>query len=182
MVYWINDADEIVFVGGGWDDFARKNGAPDLSSDHIIGKYFWDFIGGAAKHLYRQIVANVRRGRPARIEYRNDSTTQDIHKELLISTVRDKFIQFETSTIRSLDRPYRDHGASPVISDIITSCSWCGRVKIGKSIWADADRAVNILSLFNNRPHLSISGGMCDQCYARITATRSKTELVVLTR
>jgi hypothetical protein len=75
--YTIDPDDRISGVGGAWSEFARRNEAPELEPEAVVGRHIWDFIQGKeVQRLYQDVMHQVRhRGKQVEIPARCDSPT-----------------------------------------------------------------------------------------------------------
>ncbi len=70
VLYRINPADEPTWVGGGWDDFAHRNTAPELAGRQVLGRW-WEFVSDTqTRALDRAVIARVRAGTPVEFPLR----------------------------------------------------------------------------------------------------------------
>ena len=77
ITYTIDAQDRISALGGAWSEFARRNDAPELEPESVVGRRIWDFIRGKqVQRLYEDAMHLVRhRGKQLEIPARCDSPT-----------------------------------------------------------------------------------------------------------
>ncbi|HEY6554556.1 MAG TPA: sensor histidine kinase, partial [Vicinamibacteria bacterium] len=75
---WLDAADTIIAVDEAWLDFARANGAPELTREAVVGRPLRPFIAGAETgELATLLVATARRGGAALVvPFRCDSVDE----------------------------------------------------------------------------------------------------------
>lgn len=93
-VAWLTDLEGTIIAVGqrGWATFAADNGAPNLTSQAVIGgSLFASIQGSAVQAAYRRLHAAVSTGRRAQVvfEYRCDSPIAERHMRMAISGVSD---------------------------------------------------------------------------------------------
>jgi hypothetical protein len=171
ITYQIDDSHRIVMVGGDWDEFAESNKAPELVGNSVIGRYLWDFIGDPTTcELYRDLITLARRGKMSQFRIRCDGPDITRLITLRIRAVDDHRVEFVTDLLRSETRDARsllDRDATRN-GDLLHSCSWCSRIRVGNTEWIDLDAAIERLNLFHaaDLPHLS--HGLCQSCDEQI--------------
>ena len=75
LAYRVDANARITFVNDCWDDFARDNGAPELTGAAVIGRLMSEFISGAETwHLYGLLTRHAQRvSRPFSLRFRCDA-------------------------------------------------------------------------------------------------------------
>ncbi len=172
-VYRIDRDDLIVFVDSAWDRFAIRNEAPELESKKVIGRKLWDLVDDeVTRHVYQQMLAEVRNGRSISFDFRCDSPNRRRFLEMKITPFADRGVQFETVTKLVEERSSQDlYRRSPRFTGgMVVTCSWCKKVKTSENVWHEVEQAVQMLKLFDLSPAPQISHGMCEICYGEITA------------
>lgn len=169
--YRIDAADEIVAVSGDWDRFARENGAPpELLSDRILHRRFWDFVSGdTLGHIYARMLAKVRTGESLVFSFRCDSPERRRFLTLRMNpTNGDGGVEFLTETVCTEEREsqplFSTH--APKVGSFVVACSWCNKIKTSATVWREVEDAVVELGLFENDVVPPLSHGMCETCYA----------------
>jgi hypothetical protein len=168
IVYRLNGRDELVYVNDEWVDFAVANDAPDLLSEQVVGRPFWDFIGDQTTvYLYREILLQVRAGRPASFTFRCDAPERRRLMGMTIAVRDGGEVQFETRTLREDERPRQellDRYATRA-GGMLRMCSWCKRVDIDGARWGEIEEAVTALRLFERETLPPLTHGMCEACF-----------------
>lgn len=166
--YSIDAADDIVAIGDGWNDFAIKNGSPELIEGNILHRSFWDFVSGEAlQHVYRRIMERVRAGDIQTFSFRCDSPELRRYLSLRMELTSGGGIEFTTETICTETREFQKiFDAKTKRNDaLVVVCSWCIRIRTPSQIWQEAEEAVRTLSLFEIDCLPAVSHGICDECY-----------------
>lgn len=176
--YSINASDEIVAVDGDWDNFALENDSPpELLSENILHRSFWDFISGdALQHVYRRLFAKVRAGETLEFSFRCDSPSLRRFMKLTMTPAADSGIEFVTETSRIEEREFQNvfHVNARRADEIVVACSWCKRLRTHDNVWHEPEDAIHALALFETVTIPSLSHGMCEECYETMMDGRSK--------
>ena len=177
VAYQLDAQDRITFVSPEWVEFAARNGAPDLTPPHVLGRLIWGFIAGAdVKRLYQQLFHHVRGSCcEVVIPLRIDAPGVRRFGELSVSPLADDELDIEVRVLRTEARP-----ALPVLSpDIkrssrwLTICSWCMRVRVDVKLWVELDDPLGRSGLVSGiTPHLTYS--TCPDCAAKLEALASE--------
>lgn len=172
-LYRIDGDDLIAHADPAWNRFAISNEAPELEAVKVIGRSLWDFVSDeVTRHVYQQMLAEVRKGRSINFDFRCDSPDRRRFLEMRMTPFADHGVQFETVTNhieeRSSQNLYRRPAES--IDELVVTCSWCNKIKITENVWHEVEQAAQILKLFDLNPSPQISHGMCEGCYEAMTA------------
>lgn len=175
--YRINSEDRIVSVDAAWDKYAVSNEAPELEGTNVIERKLWEFVADEmTRHIYQQMLVEVRRGRTMAFDFRCDSPDTRRFLEMRMTPLPDDGVQFETLTKlveeRSSQELYRR--SSEYIDELVITCSWCKKIKTAENVWHEVEQAIQILQLFDLDPAPHLSHGMCEECYATMTAKLSR--------
>lgn len=173
IIYRTNGDDLIVFVDDSWDQFAISNEAPELEAVKVIGRSLWDFVSDElTRDIYRQLLLDVRKGRSLTFDFRCDSPDRRRFLEMRMTPFADDGVQFETLTTHIEDRLPQElyRRTSAFIGEIVIACSWCKKIETAENVWHEVEQAVQILHLFDLRPGLQLSHGMCKACYDEMTS------------
>jgi hypothetical protein len=101
IIYRINDWDQICYVNPAYDTFAGANDGATSASGAVLERSLWDFISDpTTRHLYREMLGRVRRGRPVRIRFRCDSPTHRRLMEMDIDAGANDMVEFRVRTIQ----------------------------------------------------------------------------------
>ena len=171
--YTLNDADEIVEVNDDWDVFATANGAPHLAAGQVLGRSLWDFVtDDTTRLLYRDVLARVRRDRAVRFTFRCDAPDCRRQLEMEVSAAPRGGATFCVRTVAEETRPPQAllDPAHPRSGQLLRACGWCKKVDLGGR-WAEVEQAVDVLGLFHHAALPQVTHGICDDCFASMTAT-----------
>lgn len=170
--YTLNDRDQIVAVNDGWDAFATANGAAHLAAGQVLGRSLWDFVtDGTTRLLYRDVLARVRRDRAVRFTFRCDAPDCRRHLEMEVSGAPEGGTTFRVRTLAEEPRPRQPllDPTRPRSGALLRACGWCKRFDLGGR-WAEVEEAVEALDLFHHAELPPVTHGICDHCFARMTA------------
>lgn len=167
-VYFVTTSYTIHSIGGDWDTFARENGAPDLTADHVVNRQLWDFISGTTvKHLYHAILTKVfKSGKPITIPYRCDSPNwRRVMKLRVMRSSRD-LCELISSTIAIEPRPEVEILNSHIErSDFwLPICSWCKKIAVDEYRWVEAEDAEQELMANGCFPYPMLVHDGCPDC------------------
>ena len=119
-------------------------------------------------HLYEKLINRSRQQQKAiRFPFRCDAPDRRRFMEMEIYPLDKNATGFKSCIVREEMR-------EPVLlldiesdksDEILVICSWCKKVKIDESNWAEAERAIEALELFNVPLLPQLSHGMCSSCY-----------------
>lgn len=178
--YRIDAADRIVAVSDNWLDFARRNGAPHLTPDAVLGRSLWGFIADQETvDLSRMIFNRVRaRTVPAVLPFRCNSPRRRRDLEMSVRPIDDHGLEIQTKIVREHAGDYVPllDPAAPRSNDIVKACSWCNRIELPEHGWVDVDAAVRRLALFAGPLTPRISHGICPDCAERTRAALNQTQ------
>ena len=171
--YRIDRDHTIVSVTDDWDEFAIENGAPELAGGKILGRSLWDFITDPTTRLiYRQLIYQAFDGHSTKFDIRCDGPDTRRCAQMSIFPPDDGNVEFEMLTIklqkRSPQELLRAGNCSP--RGLITSCSWCNRIKTARDEWHEIEDAVIKLHFFELECMPSLTHGICPDCSDRMTA------------
>jgi len=101
LTYRLDADDRIVDIRGPWDEFARANGAPELTRDRVLEHSLFGYVGDATTiEIYRQILARVRRtGEPATVAFRCDGAAQVREMALEVKALSGAEIELESRVV-----------------------------------------------------------------------------------
>ncbi len=163
----------IVSVAGNWNTFAVENEGPELAGDTVIGRRLWEFIADpSTREIYRQLVDRAFEGRPVEFDIRCDAPDTRRCAQVSISRSDDGNVEFEIMTIkvepRTTQELLRRGNSSP--TGLITSCSWCNRIKTARDEWKEIEDAINKLHFFELECIPTLTHGTCPDCSKLMTA------------
>jgi hypothetical protein len=172
MIYRVNRQDELIYMNEVWVQFALANDAPDLLPKHVLNRSLWQFITGeTTRHLYREILQNVRAGRPMSFPFRCDAPASKRSMEMTILGRADGEVQFETRILQAQERPHQallDRNARRA-EDLLRICAWCKRLDTGGGQWAELEDAIATLQMFEQSTLPLLTHGMCKPCFEAMT-------------
>lgn len=178
IVYRIDAADRLTFVGAGWDDFALANNGAGATGESVLGRPLWDFISDVTTaEIYRQVLARIRTGRAMRFEFRCDSPECRRLLEMKIQLVDDTgAVEFRSTTLEEHEREQpsvqsaQADGAGPEDEPgLIRVCGWCNRLDAAGE-WVEVEEALPRLRLLEYPDGRMLTHGICEDCLVKMTA------------
>ena len=171
LAYRIDRSDVITAVNDAWEPFAQANDASHLAN--VLGQSVWDHVSDdTTRQVYRDLIAGVRRGRTVTFTYRCDAPGLRRFMRMTMLPEPDGAVGFDSIVERAEPRAPVPLLAPPDDrpgSDVLRMCSWCKRVHLDEA-WREVEVAVERLGLFHGGPMPGLTHGMCEACYARVTA------------
>ena len=141
IAYLLDNDNNILEVGGPWDEFANENGGENTTTEAVLGQTIWKFIEGDITRLWLKSAFQHARLKANPIErpYRCDSP--DIKRFMLmrITPRTDGALRIEHTLIREEKREKPVHiktGNADSIYKVRARCSFCGRVK-DNELWEE---------------------------------------------
>ena len=171
IVYRVDDSDRIIFVNDEWDIFAAANEGDAILSSRVLGCPLWDFIEDATtRHIYRLLMSRTRSGHPLQFPFRCDSQFLRRLLEMNLTRLPEGTVEFCTRTIQTEahDTAGLLHSGAHDPEEMLRMCSWCKRV-FADDYWWEIEEAVGCLPILRDRLPPSITHGMCDRCYAKMS-------------
>ncbi len=167
-VHYRLDANDVVAdVGGAFVDFARANGAPELTPELVLGRSVWDFVAGEeTRALYRILYERVRRdGSSLRIPFRCDSPDRFRFMELALTPAAAGAIDCDAVLLREQARPHLRllDGLLPRSRTRLPMCSLCKRIFVFGE-WSLPEAAVARLEMFDDASPPQLDYATCNQC------------------
>ncbi|MCB0192433.1 MAG: hypothetical protein KDJ65_10860 [Anaerolineae bacterium] len=147
VVYWLNQADEIVDVNDEWDNFALDNDGNEVVRDKVIGKPLFNFIVGESTRMF---VDNLLRRARLRYQethkfYRCDSPDVKRFMEMRIVPEDRDLLRLEHTIIRrEVMTPPVYYQYSPTIKHPYRRCSICNKV-LHQSVWCEGSDLIRAL-------------------------------------
>ncbi len=170
--YEVDAGGRISSVSGGWEDFARANGAPHLAGGAVLGRPLLGFVTEpTTAHLYARILDRVRRGARVVLPFRCDGPSVRRSMELVLSPLPGGAVRFEASLLAAEARPPVPllDLAVPRDDGLVKMCAWCRRMPLGEA-WVEVEVGVAALRLFETAAVPRISHGICPDCVRAVTA------------
>ena len=101
LAYRVDANARITFVNDRWDDFARDNGAPELTGAAVIGRLMSEFISGAETwHLFGLLTRHAQRvSRPFTLRFRCDAPHAQRFMQMRIAALNDGQIEFHSNAL-----------------------------------------------------------------------------------
>lgn len=171
IVYRVNAKDEIDFISEDWDRFAAANGGESIFSEKVLHRPIWDFITDlSTQDIYRTLMQKARAGRPIQFTFRCDAPWRRRFLEMTILGKGGGAVEFRTRTLMEQERPAQVLLDADVdrTDELLRSCSWCKKFLVGNE-WVEVEEAIQRLRLFQRRRLPSITHGICDACYDRMS-------------
>jgi hypothetical protein len=174
-IYRIDKSDNIIYLSDNWSDFALANDAATICVPQLIlGKSLWSFIADfETRHIYGLMLTRVRETlEPAVIPINCDSPELKRVFQISMTAMNDGAVEFSSTLVEISQRQYIKILDRSVIrsEDIVKICSFCKKIAVSDSEWAETSEAIKILNLFGNITMPLLSHGVCPSCYASITA------------
>lgn len=173
--YRVNAADQIVWVDELWLAFAAENGAPQLTTQWVLGRCLWDFVEGEEpRRLFEDIHARVRESKKTFVfTFRCDSPTLQRQMQLKISPGEQDDLQYESVLLRVV--PQRSLAVfdprQPRTDATLTICSCCKRALLEPLGWLEAKEISERLRLFESRRLPQLCHSICPSCAAAMSGS-----------
>jgi hypothetical protein len=141
----LDAADTVIAVDEAWLDFARANGAPELTREAVVGRALRPFIAGTeAGDLAALLMATARRGGAALVvPFRCDSVDERRFMTMTLEAEPGGVVHVCCRLDRAETRaavPLLDRHA-PRSDELVVVCSWCRRVRRGDA-WRDVETSI----------------------------------------
>jgi hypothetical protein len=167
--YQIDKDNRLTFVNEKWSVFAADNMAAHLTKTFVINKSIFAFISDkTSRHLYKMFVEQVRKDQVIlRFPFRCDAPDRRRFMEMEMSPSINRAICFRSCILKEeLREPVALLYAGVTRSNkLVKICSWCKKVELDHSEWAEVEDAVARLGLFNEDELPSLTHGMCPSCH-----------------
>lgn len=171
IVYHIDDQNRIVHVSDHWQSFADENAACTLTEDAVLNRSIFDFLSDQkVKHLYKMLIDRARNEKVRiRLPFRCDSPNKRRYMAMEVYPLDNGMIVMKSYTLKEETREPVALLDSELqrISDFITICSWCKRVRDNKEHWLEVEDAVEQMGMFDESALPQLSHGMCNDCYEK---------------
>lgn len=168
VVYEIDVNDRIVDHDGGWERFARENGAPALA-DPIDPPVLWDSIADeTTRLLWRALVDHVRTaGTPLQVGYRCDAPHTRRWFEARLTLHADERVRFDARLVREEPREPVLDGRLPIDHDrLVRMCSWCARFACDDD-WCEIEDALRHERWLEMGTQPLVTHTICPTCFDR---------------
>lgn len=168
FVYDVDPQDRIVFVNPRWVEFARENGAEDLTETEVLGHPLERFIANPeVQHLYGLLMDKARVTQaPLQVPFRCDSPGCRRFLEMEMTPLDQGSLRFVNRVVKLEFRdsvPLLDAGEERS-EEFLSICSWCKKVKVAESRWLEVEEAVERLDLFAREKLPQLTHGICQEC------------------
>lgn len=165
--YQIDAEDNIIFLGGSWDAFAKANGGIGLRYNAPRGKSLWTFINGqSTRFIYYTLINQVRAtNKPIHFPFRSDGQNTRRYMEMEIAPGENGSIWFRTTHIKET-APDPSESKSNVDGQNegpYRMCSWCNLILIGEN-WLTIEDALWFQGLMDGPEVPPLSHGICSDC------------------
>ena len=166
--YEIDARDRIVAVGGDWEVFARRNGAPELTGEAVVGALWSDFVTDPeTRRLYATIFDRVRKNDTELIlPFRCDSPDRFRFMRLVVSPGVGGSPSCLGLLEREQERPFYSilDKAFPRSDRSLPICSLCRRIEVAPKEWLEVEDAVARLDLFDSARLPRLDEHVCPRC------------------
>jgi len=167
--FYLNDLDEIISVGQEWDDFALKNGAPELAGGGVIGRPLLDFVSGnVTRHFVETLLLTARAGsQPVELDYRCDSPDERRYMHMRVSLADNNTVCFSNTLLRTELRSKKIfiNKAAQRSRNTPVRCSMCNLL-LSKSQWIEPEH------IFESGPGethgIFVIYGICSRCFTEL--------------
>jgi hypothetical protein len=178
-IYRIDNTDTIIYVSDNWTEFSMANGASErCSKPLVLGKSLWGFISDVeTRHIYKLVLKRIREKlEPAVIPGNCDSPKLKRVIQITISPMDDGAIEFSSKIVKLIHRDcVKILDASIERSDdIVKICSFCKKIAVSETEWAETQQAITILDLFGKKQMPQLTHGVCPSCSDTIMAELDK--------
>ena len=167
LAYSIDRSDRLFSLGEGWEGFARRNDAPELMRDRVLGLPIWGFIHGEeTRQVYRQLFDWVREF-DARIAVPFRCDSPDLFRFMRLEVSSGSEGEIRMQSVLELEKP-RHHlslldrtlGRS---RDVLPTCSFCKRIlAVGK--WSEPEVALAATGLAESALPPETREVVCERC------------------
>lgn len=177
IIYYLNEADEIVTVNCAWNRFARENDALDALGPHVQWRPVWAFISdGTTSLLCRRLLRRAREGRTVDFCMRCDAPSKIRLVRMRIQRQHMGLLEICVRTVASFSRnPVPFVPARNPNEGNLTWCSWCQRIEPVPGEWVEAEDMVNEFREIDWTRPLAVRPGSCPQCVARMAGIADST-------
>ncbi len=169
ITYHLDRDNRLSFLSDQWSVFAADNQAAHLTSTFVINKPVFAFISDeSSRHLYRILITRTRQENASfRFPFRCDAPDRRRFMEMEIFPLANESIGFRSCILKEEARePVALLDAGAARSDeFVKVCSWCKKVELNPSDWAEVEDAITRLGLFNAVELPSLTHGMCPACH-----------------
>lgn len=166
--YAVDRDDVVTRVDDAWLEFARRNEAPELDRESVVGRSLWSFVEGeSTRRAWQLVFERVReQGLTASVPFRCDSPDRFRFMEMRLAPGPDGVVELEAVVLREQPRPRhlrlleRDE---PRMGYAFPICSFCKRV-FAFGAWLEAEVAVERLGLVEGSPAVRLEQALCGDC------------------
>ncbi|HUG10555.1 MAG TPA: hypothetical protein VMM36_06055 [Opitutaceae bacterium] len=170
ILYYLNEADEIVTVNSAWNRFARENGAPGALSYNVQWRPLWEFINdGTTSLICRRLIRRAREGSNVDFCFRCDAPETIRLARMRMRRQRGGLVEVCVRTIGTITRrPLPITQAPRSVSGHAQWCSWCQRIEVAPGEWFVAEDAMGEMASASWRYPIRVRAGSCPDCVARM--------------
>jgi hypothetical protein len=166
--YGIDANDILVSLSDEWLEFARANGAGELTRERLIGRSLWQFVADdGTQKLYEAIFHRARRHcEEVTVPFRCDSPDLFRFMHLVISPNTGGDIELCGRMLREQKRPYLSILDRMIehTTEALPICSVCLRMEIQAEKWVEPEQAVARLELFDAPKPPELDYRVCPDC------------------
>lgn len=165
VTYQVSGDNVIVSVGGGWNAFAAKNNAYQLTGRGILGVPLYSFISGDSTRMYIEALLRSARvlGQTLVRPYRCDSPEMRRYMEMVIQPAGNGLITLEHRLLREEPLARAVSFRVTASGEYYVRCSMCNRLKDAAG-WQESDEIGRI----DARSSLPVIYGVCPTCLQSI--------------
>jgi len=170
--YTIDHDDRINFFDQPFQEFGSENGVPPDQVAGYMEKPVYSFLAGSqTKEIYRVLIAKVRAGRKLTFPFRCDAPSLRRYLVMTMEPSGPSGVAFITRLVRVEDRQTVSLLDSSVVrsDELVRMCAWCKRIVV-EDTYTEVEEAVQRLKLFNRPALPTVTHGICDTCYRKVTA------------
>ena len=169
-VYQVDCRDSIVWVDPTWGEFAKRNGAPQLLAEQVVGRRLPDFVAGdEVRQLWSLVLQRVRdEERSVTLPFRCDSPDRRRFMELDLTPLADGRVELTARLLReeARDRVALLDACVPRSADTLPICSQCKRIQGSEDEWVEVEEGIKQLDLFGAGLLPRLTHVLCDPCLA----------------
>ena len=138
----------------------------------VLGKSLWDFISDIeTRHIYKLVLDRVREKlQPAVFPINCDSPEVKRLIQITISPLGEGALEFSSTIVELTQRnsvAILDASIERT-DDIVRMCSFCKKIAVSETEWAETQQAITILNLFGKNKMPQLSHGVCPSCFDNI--------------
>ncbi len=173
MRYWLDAFDRVAAVDREWLDFARANGAAELTEENVLGRSLYSFISDEeVRRVWELLLRRARQGVVVQVPIRCDSPEYQRTVEILVTMDGPDRLMVTTETLSAVSRPEVRliRSSEPRSESSVRICSWCKRVEVADRGWCEVEEAGALLQVLNGASLPALVQGSCPDCYPSLAS------------